>query len=632
MNNFYKFGEFRLDGEKKILWRANAIVSLSPKAIEVLVCLVESRGDLLTRDYLLERVWHDTFVEEGNITQAIHALRKVLGDDAVQTIPKRGYRFAAEIIEKAPWPTEELILARRSISETVIDEQEISEAGEAHFIDESPSLPWTRRPSVRITAVFAVILILAFGFWAFSTRFGSSSGKNSIRSIAVLPLKAFSQGSTNEEMRLQITDALITKLGGLNKIIVRPTNSVLRYSGEGRDVVEAGRELAVDAVLEGRIQVENDRLRVTLQLISVADGEQLWSEQFDGKVGEILALQDLISSRLRRDFAFVEVENPNHKRPVNDESYEAYLKGRYLWNLRTKDSYFKALEYFQRSVEADPKFALGYTGIADSYHLLQQRNVLGTDEAYAKAEEACRKALELDPLLPEAHTSMGSVSFIRYSRWTEAEAYYTRAIELDPNLPEPYARLGMLYNAWGRFDEAHITLTRAEELDPTSLNNAIYMGACFYFSKQYDQAIVQFKRILEFAPQTERAHFFLTRIYELNGRYDEAVAHALKEREVFRPDSVEPLRKAYETGGIRSFWSKQIEFLKEESANMHGLENHIASRYALLGDFDNSCLFVEKNLLVRGTMKNYGRVDPLFDSLRSNPRFQELMKKADPDI
>lgn len=173
---------------------------------------------------------------------------------------------------------------------------------------------------------------------------------------------------------------------------------------------------------------------------------------------------------------------------------------------------------------------------------------------------------------------------------------------------------------------------KGETSDPTSLNNAIYLGANYYYSKQYDRATAQFKRILEFAPGTERTHFFLSRIYELTGRYDEAVESALNERAISHPDTVAPLRTAYQTSGIRGYWNKQIVLLKEESKDARGLENHIASRYALLGDFEHANEYVEKNLKNLGTMWNLGRVDPIFDGLRSNPRFIELMTKAAPTI
>ncbi|MDQ3221055.1 MAG: winged helix-turn-helix domain-containing protein [Acidobacteriota bacterium] len=635
ISHIYEFGEFRFDAEKRVLWRGGDTVLLPPKAIDVLAVLIAEHGELVERDQILSAVWQDTFVEEGNLNNAVSALRKVLGEDgSIQTVPRRGYRFAANVREVPNGATRQLVIEKRTLSDTVIEERE-------EVFDEIPSafneIPSAKRRISRAQSAFAagiVLLLLAggAGLLLYGPFSPSKAARSAIKSIAVLPLKSFSRNTGDEELRLRITDALITRLGGFENIVVPPTNSVLKFSGEMHNAVDAGRELGVDAVLEGRVQEEAGRLRVTLQLISAKNGDQLWSEQFDGQTNKLLALQDTISSRLRRDFSLADRQEQNNRTPVNSEAYEAYLKGRFLWNQRKRESYFAALDYFQKSIDADPNFAAAYTGISDSYHLLQQRNVLSTEEAFAKAETAAQKALELDPASPEAHTSMGSVSFVRYSRWTEAEQYFRGAIELNPSFAEPYARLGMLLNAWGRFEEAYEVLKKAESLDPTSVNNAIYLGAHFYFTKQYDRAELQFRRILEFAPGTERAHFFLARIYELNGRYEEAFEHHLKEREISRSDTIAPLRQTYQTNGIRGFWLKQIEFMKTELKDMHNLENHIASRYVLLGDTKNACDYVEKNLEKRGSMRNYGRVDPLFDSLRSDPRFVELMQRFSPEV
>ncbi|HUR99210.1 MAG TPA: tetratricopeptide repeat protein [Pyrinomonadaceae bacterium] len=625
--NFFEFGEFRFDPKRRVLWRGVEMIPLSPKAVDVLAMLVAERGNLVERQALIDRVWSGTFVEEGNLNHAVSALRKVLGNDSIQTVPRRGYRFTAEVIERRPDVASEIVVQKRTISNTLIAEQE-------EFDDRIPLVPMIKGRSARPTylapvAGLLMVLLAAGAAWFLFGARSKADARSSIHTLAVLPLKSFSAVGDDEELRLRLTDALITTLGRNDTLVVRPTNSVIRFA-EDKDAVAVGKALSVDAVLDGRVQEEGSRLRVTLQLVAVATGEQLWSEQFDGHVGEILALQDSIASRLQGDLALGNGQRQGRSPAINSESYEAYLKGRYLWNQRRKASYYKALDYFQKSVELDPDFALGYTGIADTYHLLQQRNVLPVKEAFEIAEPAAKRAFELDPNLPETNTSMGVVSHIRYGRFGEAETYFRRAIQLNPNLAEPYARLGMLYNSWGRFDEAHEVLTKAVELDPTSVNNAVYLGAHYYFSKQYDRAAEQFNRVLEFAPGTERAHFFLTRIYELNGRYDEAVDQALKERAIYRPESVEPLRQAYATGGIRAFWMKQIELLQEELKEMYGLENHIASRYILLGDLERACDFAEINLKNFGAMQNYGLVDPLFEPLRKYPRYMHAMKEAAP--
>ncbi len=411
---------------------------------------------------------------------------------------------------------------------------------------------------------------------------------------------------------------------------MRPTSSVLRFAGERQDVIEAGKMLGVDAVLDGRVQAENDRLRVTLQLVSVRDGEQLWAEQFDGQAGEILALQDVISNRLRQKFAFGETKKASRRPTEINEAYDSYLKGRYLWNQRTSEAYWKALDYFQQSVAADPNFALAYAGIADCYYLLEQREALPADEAFQQAEDAARRALELDSTRAEAHVSMAMISFLSLRDWTATESHFKKAIELNPNYSGGYAHYGMALNDWGRFDEAFARLKQAERLDPTSLNIGIYLGANFYFSKQFERAIAQLNRVLEFAPGATTSYFFLTRIYELNGQFDEAVEADLKRRATPYPESIEPLRAAYQVGGIRGFWRKQIELLKAESKGKLGLDYHIASRYALLGEADNALAYIEKNQKSKGSMWSCLKVDPSFESLRPNPKSQELVSRMTP--
>lgn len=623
---FYEFREFRFDTEKRVLWRDGTMVALTPRASEVLLLLLENHGNLVERQEIVDRVWSETFVEDGNLNHAVSALRKVLGNELIQTVPRRGYRFTADVVEP-PKVEPHLLVEKRTSSTSLIEEREI-------FIDDTAPLAEisgpARRRRIVILGAASLAVIAAMAAWLVLRPAAGNVAEStpSIKSLAVLPLRSFSRDDSSEKLRLRITDALITKLGRLDDLAVRPTNSVLRFASEDPDVVAAGRTLGVDAVLAGRVQEENGQLRVTLQLISVSSGNQIWAEQFDGRSGEILRLQDAIAGKFSRDLSLRNTREVSRRPALNNESYEAYLKGRYLWNQRRKDTYFKALEYFEQSVTIDPTFALGYTGIADCYYLLQQRNVLSTIDAYAKAEPAALKALELDPNLSEAHSSMGAINMLRYSRWSEAEQNYLKAIELDPNSAEAHGRLGMLYNLLRRFDEAYVVLKKAEEIDPTSLNVAIYLGANFYFSSQFDRAEKQFLRILEFAPGTERAHYFLTRIYEITDRPEAAVEHALKEREVSRPSSVEPLRAAFARGGIRGFWRKQVELLTEESREMFGLEYQIASRYALLNEFENATRYAEMSVEKLGAMTNLARVDPQFDRLRDYPAFADLMRRS----
>ncbi len=385
-------------------------------------------------------------------------------------------------------------------------------------------LPSTPGGGARITyKAFAVWTVLFFGalsiglaLWNYG-RVAKRSGLGDASSVAILPLKSLTPDEGNDQLRVRITDALITRLGNLQHLAVRPTSSVLQFSNGDPDPIEAGKTLQADTVIDGRVQVEGDRLRVTLQLLSVKDGAQLWSGQFDGKTNEILALQDLIAADLQRQFSLKDRRGPGTGPTVNAAAYEAYLKGRYLWNLRTPEAYWKALDFFQETVRLDPNFAPGYAGIADCYYLLNQRDVLSTDDAFPKAEMASRTALQIDPDLAEAHASLGSIVGVYHWRWPESEAHLKRAIELNPGYAEAYARYGMTLSVLGRSDEGLALLKEAQRLDPTSLNIGIYIGANYYFAGKFDEAITQFNRVLEFTPNTPTAHFYLSRIYEAAG-------------------------------------------------------------------------------------------------------------------
>ncbi len=651
-NSLRKFGKCRLDVEKKFLWCGDQPVQLPLKAIELLCVLVESGGTVVTKDEIWQSVWQNAFVEETNLTHNIYLLRKTFKDlgepDLIKTVPRRGYRFAGEVSE-AKNGSSDIIIERHALTRTLIEEvsEPFSVAGGLSWqklnsnADESiakvqlptaigGSVPSRRRVAGSLIVASILAIVFLIGVTAF-LNYQNSPVKTSlteIKSIAVLPLKSFASKNEDEELRLQITDALITKLGSLNEISVRPTNSVLRFAGEGQDTIEVGEKLSVDAILDGRVQRENDRLRVTLQLVSVKTGEQVWSEQFDGKTGEILALQDVIASHLVRKFAFVETEKFNRRPTESNKAYEAYLKGRYFWNQRTSDSYFKAIRYFEEAIGLDPNFALGYSGIADCYALLEQRGGLPPEEAFPKAEEAARKALELDETLAEAHASMGLIKSLYRWDWNESEKHYKRAIELNPNYATGYGGYGMLLIVEKRFDEAEAQLKKAESLDPTSRSIAIYLAWTFYFGRQFDQAIEQSRKILELDNSLATPYMIQSAAFEQKGMFDEAVEAELKKLKGRDLPTIESLKDAYRKFGIKGFRQKQIEIFQEKTNSVSEVGNyHIAARYALLNRSAEALQQIEKGFINRGSMWHMVNVDPAFDSLRSEPRFQEVLRK-----
>lgn len=631
-SNLREFGGFRLDSKKRVLWYGDEPVDLPLKEIELLCVLTESAGQVVTKDEILDKVWSDSFVDESNLTRQIYLLRKTLREhgesgELIQTVPRRGYRFTGKVNEVG---NGDFVIEKHTSTRTLV---EVTEEGP---MDTPPSsdghiipAPAKRPARKAIIGGLGVAAFLLFGLllaWKFAP-IQQAGTPGQIKSIAVLPVRSFSGSSDDEELRLRITDALITRLGNLNGIAVRPTSAVLPFARSEEDGLAVGRRLQADAIIDGRIQQEGERLRVTLQLVRTSDGEHLWSEQFDGNVGKILSLQDDIALRLRKKFAFVEAERFNRRPTENNEAYEAYLKGRYFWNQRTPDSYFKAINYFQEAVQYDPNFALAYSGIADCYVLLNRRYIASSEQALPKADEAARKAVELDPDLAEAQASMGLVRGVYNRDWSATEEHFRRAIELNPNYAPAYGWYGMILSGQRRFDEAEVQLRNAEQLDPTSRNIAVYLAANAFYARDYDRAIERSRKALELEPRLSTAYMYLSMAFEQKEMYDQAVEADLERAKLIAPEEVEPLRQAFLDSGIAGFWRRQIEVRRQLDVKFSGCGYEVATRYALLGDQDQALKTIEENSLFGGTCWNSIHIEPTFDRFRDHPRFQAVIRK-----
>ena len=653
MSNEFKglreFGRCRLDIEKKFLWYDDQPVQLPLKAIELLCLLVENKGTVVTKDEIWQTVWQDSFVEETNLTHNIYLLRKTLKDlgepDLIQTVPRRGYRFAGEVREVENGDGE-IVLERHTISQTLIEEIPPDEGeafGNQKLIPENVN-PAAQKPKLLTskhsvfnskTLALAAIVVLAlaggFAVWLYQTS-QSKTSPAEIESIAVLPLQNLSENENEKVLSLGLTDALISRLGGLNRFAVRPLSATQKYRAGETDAIEFGRMLKVDAVLEGSLQTASNRLRVSARLLRVADGSQIWAGAFDENETDIFKLQDLLSAQVAD--SLTERLSPQEQRQLaarpteNVEAYKLYVKGRYFWNQRTVESYFKAIELFDQAIRLDPNFALGYSGIADCYALLEQREGLPPDEAFPKAEQAARKALELNESVAEAHVSMALVKNLYRWKWAETEAHIKRAIELNPNYAPAYGLYGMSLLNQNRFAEAEAHLKKAEQIDPTSRSNGIYLAWKFYFNRQFDEAIEQSRKVLELDNELTTPFMIIRSAFEQKKMYDEAVEAELKRLKNNDPRNIEALKNAYQTSGINGFWQKQIEVLRKNSNTKSEIADyHIATRYALLNRKEDALREIEKGFERRGSMWHQISVEPAFDSLRDDPRFQHLLRK-----
>jgi TolB-like protein/Tfp pilus assembly protein PilF len=581
----YEFGAFSVDPSERLLLRDGLPIPLAPKVFETLIALVENSGRLVDKDELISRLWPDTFVEEATLARNISDVRKALGEGSgerryIETVPKRGYRFVADVKEL----TGTTLIMRRHSRSRVIVEEEIE---------------------------------------------ATSGG----RSIAVLPFKSLGADEAHEYLGLGMADALITRLSNIRQMMVRPTSAVFKYVGFRQDPVVAGRELNVAAVLDGSIQRWEDRIRITVQLVSVKDAAALWAEKFDEKFTDIFAVEDSISEQVAA--ALTLKLTGEEKRLLtkhyteNTEAYQAYLRGRYLWNRRSTESLVRGIEHFSEAIDLDPNYASAYSGLSDSYTLLVVREAISPQEGFAKAKAAAAMALKIDEKFAAAHASLGHAMLHNWE-WADAEKELKRAIELNPGYPSAHHWYSEHLTAMGRCDESIAELKLAGELDPLSLVISADLGRAFYYARQYDQVIKQEARTLEMDSNFWLSHINLGRSYTQEGMHAEAIRElqTALDHSAGNTEVLSFLGFAYAASGKRDEAIKILLELDEQSKCTHVPPYHLAVVHAGLGEKDKSFEWLERSFEKHAVDLFTLKVEPMFDGLRSDPRFEGLLLRV----
>jgi TolB-like protein/Tfp pilus assembly protein PilF len=416
----------------------------------------------------------------------------------------------------------------------------------------------------------------------------------------VLPFVNMSSDKENEYFSDGMTEELINALAKVEGLRVPARTSAFAFKGKQADIRRIGKELGVATVLEGSVRKAGNRLKITAQLVNVADGYHLWSETYERELEDVFAVQEEIS-RAIVDALEIKLggagDTPLVKRPTAEtEAYNLYLKGRYFWNTRTEEGLRKGIEYFRQAIERDTNYALAYAGLADSYVSMAGRSYLPPKEAYPKAKAAARKALEIDDTLAEAHTSLAMISSTYDWDWGAAERGFKRAIELDPSYAPAHQGYGGYLAAWGRPKEGIAELRRALELDRLSLNINTGLGVHLYHAGQYDQAIQQARRALELDPNFASGHVLLGRAYLEKSMNREAVAEFEKAVEVSEghPEMLAALARGYARSGKREEAMKILEDLEERSKREYVPPYWIAHGYAGLDDKDQTFKWLVK--------------------------------------
>jgi len=457
--------------------------------------------------------------------------------------------------------------------------------------------------------------------------------RKSINSLAVLPLVNASTDPNMEYLSDGITESIINGLAQLPRLRVMARSTVFRYKGREVDPQEVGRDLNVRAVLEGRVLQFEDRLIIKIELVDTSDGAQLWGEQYNRSHSDILAVQDeiamKISEKLKIEMTIHERKRVIKRYTENTEAYEAYLKGRYYWNKRTAEGFKKGIEYFQQAIEKDPRYALAYAGLADSYIMLAAYNFLPPIEAISKARAAAMKALEIDGKLAEAHVSLAAIEGENEWNWSVAEEEFKRAIKINPNYATAHQWYGEYLAVIGRFDEALAEIKRAHQLDPLSLVINIALGDVFYYQRRYDEAIEQYGKTLEIDSNFAVAHSRIGSAYLQQAMYAEAITELEKARELSggKPLILAVLGYAFAVANEKDKARAVLDELKERSKREYVSPYYLAMIYTGLDEKDQAFEYLEIACEEHSSWLSHLKADPKFDSLRSDQRFADLLRR-----
>jgi TolB-like protein/DNA-binding winged helix-turn-helix (wHTH) protein/Tfp pilus assembly protein PilF len=637
-NSVVRFGTFEVSFQSGEIRRSGLRIRVQQQPMKLLEILLEHPGEVVTREELRSRVWpNESFGDfDQALNIAIGKLRSALGDSAenprfIETLPKRGYRFIADVsvLDTDARPKRPESVARHLPgSQEKKTETGPTLQGAGLDVGTERRLWLTGRV---IVALAFVLSLLMLSVWLFRSRGPAPAG---IRSLAVLPLENLSGDASQNYFADGMADELITDLAQIGALRVISRTSVMAYKGARKPLPQIARELNVDAVVEGTVLRSGDQVRITAQLIEASTDKHLWSQSYEGELRDTLALQNRVASaiadQIRINLTPREQAAPKDVRVVNPEAYESYLKGRYFWNKRTADGLKAALAYFKQAIEEDPKYAKAYSGLADTYALLGdwQYAVMTPKEAFPKAKAAAIKALELDSTLGEAHNSLAFVLDAFDWDLDAAGKEFQRAMELNPGYATAHHWYAWHLSLLGRFDEAITEMKKAESLDPLSLIINADLAELLVIAHSYDESIRQSRKTIEMDPNFALAHNQLAQAYLQKQMYGEAVAELQKAVNLSgdSPTCVANLARAYVVSGKRSEAIRLLNDLKKRSIHGYSNGSEIATIYASLGDTDQAMSWLEKAYEERFNPGVLLR--PGFDPLRSDPRFQNLLRRV----
>jgi TolB-like protein/DNA-binding winged helix-turn-helix (wHTH) protein/Tfp pilus assembly protein PilF len=626
-----RFDGFELDMRAGELHRNGRRVRLQDHPFQVLVLLLEHPSEVVTREELHRKLWPaDAFVDfDAGLNTAVRKLREALGDSTdkprfVETLPRRGYRFLAAA-EKVTDQDASAPGADKPVTDSPFGDAPLVRSQEPPVTQTRPS---GLRPAVGALGTLATLaIVLVVGVrWL---RVVPRAQPPHIQSLAVLPLENLSQDPDQEYFADGMTDELITSLAKIRALRVISRSSVIPFKRTQKPLGEIARALKVDAVVEGTVRRSANRVRISAQLVQAASDTHVWAETYEGDLSNVLVLQSTVARDIARQIKVTltpqEEARLARSRLLNPEAHEAYLKGGFFCSKRTEEGIQKGIQYLEKAIRIDPTYAPAYAALANCHTDANRAHLRRPDEAYAEAKAAAVKALELDDEIAEAHAMLGVVRLYSDRDWSAAEKEFKRAIDLEPEDGTVHQRYALGLAAMSRLNDALAEIRRGRDVDPLMVILNANVGQILYYGRQYQRAMEEFKKALEMEPTMVAALQGLGHTYVQMGRYAEAIAEFQKARLDGGSLVAAQLGHAYAESGKRGEAIRILNELKDLSRQKYIPPFDIALIYIGLGEKDQAFEWLQKSDAERSRDMAFLEVDPVFDPLRSDPRFADLL-------
>ena len=611
----WSFANCEFDELGRTLRVAGRAIELEPKPLEVLLYLLHHPGEVATKEVILEAVWPGLMVVDGSLATAVSKLRKAIGDDdsqIIQTVPRVGYRLAVPVRARTNAATLDSLRG-----------QDADSSAQAQVA----TPPRTKR-AIAIAGV-AIVLIASAGLaWEYFAQTNPPAAGTRVTSIAVLPLVNMSADPSQDFFADGMTEELITELSQVHALRVISRTTVMQYKAARNPLPEIAKQLRVDLVLEGSVLRSGQRVRVTAQLIQADSDSHLWAESYDRDVQDVLNLQKELAHQITREIRITlspsEEKQLTASATVDPKAHELYLEGRYFWNQRSKDALNKAMDYFQQAAQIDPGYAQAYAGLADAYVELVGFGNIDPVTGIANAKAAAQKAIALSDSAAEPHAALGYLDAAAWD-WAASEKEFQRALEINPGYNVALYQSAFMQSMYGHFDEAIKLSRKAIDVDPLSPIVLYRAGRVEFHARHYDEASQLFGRILELNPNDPLGVYGLGLVSQAQGRHDQAIAYFQRENLNHGLDVASAKASAGKTEEAKRELAAILDQTKKQ--NVYLRPGLIAEVYTSLGEKDDAMRWLEKGYKERDAWLALLKVWPAFDTLRSDPRFQDLLKR-----